>query len=208
MTAYPPVVKSPRKSSLLLFKITLSVFFLFLIYLIFSTNAEISQRLKTISVNALDIHDLQVSFLEEVREWKNLLLRSHDKESTASNWKHFTEKHHAVNEAANKIIAENNEARVTDPIKIFLYYHKQNLDKYDAGKERFLKSGFNPQEADAAVEGIDRNLIDELENAGIAMEEEQAKLNERVAGVSNNRIEQFLVLLAFMGLLIIWMPKW
>lgn len=201
-------IKRPIITRTTIIKIGFSAAFLFLIYIIWSGTAELSRQLKAVSDKSLAVHNLQVEYKGEVQEWKNLLLRSDNKASLDKNWQAFEAKHQSVAASAQKIIQQNDERRITDPIKDFSTAHAANFEQYKISKDVLIKSGFAVQQADTVVAGIDRPLLNDLEKAAVAMQEEQNNINDRVAGKTSHQIEQYLIVLALVSLLVVWMPKW
>jgi hypothetical protein len=201
-------VKRPIVSKTTLVKLGFSALFLFFIYIIWNATESLSQQLKTATNNSLAVHDLQVEYKNEVQEWKNLLLRSHNKELLDKNWQSFETNFQHVEDVAKKIRQNNDVARITDPLVAFSTMHVKNFEKYKAAKEVLFNSSFQSHQADALVVGIDRPLSDQLEKSAEAMQEEQNNINDRIAGKMTGQIEQYLLVLALISLLLVWMPKW
>lgn len=201
-------IKRPLVSRTTFVKLGLSAAFLFLISIIWNGTAELSRQLREVSDNSLAVHNLQIEYKSEVQEWKNLLLRSSNKESLDKNWQSFEAKYQYVAAAAQKIVQQNDVGRITEPVKTFAAAHAANYEQYKTSKDVLIKSGFSAHQADAVVAGIDRPLLNDLEKAAVAMQEEQNNINSRVAGKTSSHIEQYLIVLALISLLVVWMPKW
>ncbi|MEI7841723.1 MAG: hypothetical protein WCI39_01720 [Gallionellaceae bacterium] len=196
-------------SKIVLVKLGVSVFFLFFIYIIWSATSHLTHQLKLASDNSLAIHHLEVEHKNGVQEWKNLLLRSENQASLNKNWQEFELKHQAIRDLVKDIIEVNEVQRITDPLWIFISMHDKNFEKYKAAKELLVANGMQARlQADAIVFGIDRPLVEQLEKSAVAMQEEQNNVNDRVAGVMSGQIGQYLIVLALISLLLIWMPKW
>jgi len=189
-------------------RIGASAIFLFWFYTIWNTTTELHQKLNTTTNRYSAIHDLQVTYKIEIQEWKNLLLRSNSTETLDNNWRIFEAQYRNVASPAEDIIRENDLRSVTEPMKAFVGAHAANYEQYKKGIEVLAKRGFDPRQADAVVKGIDRPLLDYLEAAGVAMQEEEARINDGLTARAGNQIELSLLLLTFVALLVVWMPKW
>lgn len=165
MTAKINDINRPLISLLTVFKFGFSALVLFLIYIIWNGIEGLGQQLNVASDNSLAVHNLQVEYKTEVQEWKNILLRSSDKESLDKNWQSFEAKYQEVSASAQKIIQQNDVRRITDPLKTFVAAHTANYEQYKTAKEVLVKSGYIAHQADVVVMGIDRPLLNDLEKA-------------------------------------------
>lgn len=86
--------------------------------------------------------------------------------------------------------------------------HANNHELYKKSMESLRTNGFNAHQADETVKGIDRPLVDYLEAADEAMQQENRNINERMVAKAKNQVDQSLLILGVIALLVIWMPKW
>ena len=189
-------------------RLGVSAIFLFWFYTIWNATAELHQKLNTATDRHSAIHDLQVAYKNEIQEWKNLLLRSNSPETLDKNWRTYEAQYRNVTSPAQDIIRENEMRSITEPMNAFAGAHAANYEQYKKGIEVLTKRGFDPRQADAVVKGIDRPLLDYLEAAGVAMQEEEVRVNEGLAAKAQSQIELSLLLLTFVALLVVWMPNW
>jgi hypothetical protein len=189
-------------------KVVLTAAFAFWFYLIWSSTDDLNQKLNVVSARYSAVHNVQVEYKNEVQEWKNLLLRSSNRETLDKNWNIYDAQYQKVTAVAQNIIRETDINDVKKQMNIFSEAHAANYEKYKNSLAIFAKSGFDPHRADAAVMGIDRPLLDYLEAADEAMQEESKNINERLTAKAKNQIDQSLMILTLIALLVIWMPKW
>ena len=201
-------IKRPFISRTTLVKFVVSAAFLFWIYIIWNSTTELNQQLKNVSGQSLAVNNLQVEYKNEVQEWKNLLLRSNSRESLDRNWQVFEAQHQKVAGASQDIARQYDVRAISMHMQSFTAAHAANFEQYKNSKEILIKNGFNPQQADAAVKGIDRPLLVDLEKAAVAVQDETKNIEDRLTAKARNQIEQSLIVLAFIALLIVWMPKW
>jgi len=185
--------------------ITLAFFFWF--YIIWNSTADLNEKLAVATERYSAVHNVQVEFKNEVQEWKNVLLRSDSRSALDKNWQAFEAQHQKVALAAQDIIQNNDVRTISNQMKSFAEAHAANLERYKKSVDVLIRSGFDPRQADAAVIGIDRPLLDQLEAADGAMQDEKKSINESLTAKARNQIEQALLALGFLALLVIWMPK-
>lgn len=97
------------------------------------------------------------TFKTQVQEWKNTLLRGHDKSNREKYWQRFQQREADVRLSFEKLLSNdslNDQAR--GDIKRFLDAHRLMASKYREGYEAFVQSGYDPKVADAYVKGMDR----------------------------------------------------
>lgn len=175
--------------------------------MIWNSTADLNEKLSIATARYSAIHNIQVEFKNEIQEWKNVLLRSTSRDTLDKNWSTFETQHQKVATAAQNIILQNDIRAINDQMKIFIEAHTANHEQYKNSVEVLIKNGFDPHQADAAVKGIDRPLLDYLEAADSAMQDEKRNVNENLTAMARNQIEQSLIALVFLTLLIVWMPK-
>jgi len=208
MTLKIEEIKRPLVSRTVLVKLAISAAFLFWVYIIWSSTTDLNRQMKDVSGQSLAVHNLQVDYKNEVQEWKNVLLRSNDRESLDRNWKTFETQHQKVATASQDIARQYDVRAISMHIQTFAAAHAENFERYKDSKEVLIKSSFNPQQADTAVKGIDRPLLEELESAAVAVQDETKNIEDRLTAKARSQIEQSLLILALIALLVVWMPKW
>ena len=190
-------------------RIVVSAAFLFWIYIIWNSTTELNGKLNAVTDRYSTIHNLQVDFKTEIQEWKNVLLRSNSRDSLDKSWRTFEAQHAKVAVAAQNVIKQNSEVRaINERMKAFTEGHAANFLQYKSSVDILIKSGFDPHAADAAVKGIDRPLLDYLEAAEVAMDDEKKSINENLTAKARDQIGQSLLVLCLIALLVVWMPKW
>jgi methyl-accepting chemotaxis protein len=188
-------------------RVGITVAFFFWIYLIWNSTTELNAKLNVATDRYSAIQNLEVEFKGEIQEWKNLLLRSTNRDSLNKNWTVYDAQHQKVAKAAEEIIRQNDVRAINERMKIFVAAHAENYAQYKKSTDVLVGSGFDPRAADAAVKGIDRPLLETLEVADAAMQDEKKNINERLTAQSRSQIEQSLIALGFIALLVVWMPK-
>lgn len=189
-------------------KFGVSALFLFWYYSIWSTTADLNRQLNTATDQYSAVHDLQVEYKSEIQEWKNLLLRSNSSESLRENWRAFETQYRKVTAPAKQLVLQSDVASINEPMKVFVEAHDANFDRYKKSVDVLVKSSFDAHQADAVVKGIDRPLLDHLAAADAAIHDEKASIGERLTVSAQNKIELSLLILAFISLVVVWMPKW
>lgn len=159
----------------------------FWFYMIWSSTADLNEKLSIATARYFAIHNVQVEFKSEIQEWKNVLLRSTSRDTTLDkNWRTVEAQHQKVATAAQDIIVKNDIRAISDQMKTFVDAHTANYEHYKNGVEVLVKSGFDPHQADAAVKDIDRPLLDYLEAANSAMQDEKRNVNETLTAMARN----------------------
>lgn len=200
--------KRARFSWSVLVKAGLTGAFAFWFYLIWHSTADLNENLNLVSARYSAIHNVQVEYKNEVQEWKNVLLRSSSRESLDKNWHTFDVQYQKVATEVQGIVRASEIRDVNKQMQLFAEAHAVNYALYKNSTELLVKNGFDARAADAAVKGIDRPLLDYLEAADTAMQEEKKSINERLTAKAKNQIEQSMLILGLIALLVIWMPKW
>jgi len=189
-------------------RVCITAAFFFWFYMIWNSTADLNERLSIATAQYSAIHNVQVEYKNEVQEWKNVLLRSNSRGTLDKNWSTFETQYQKVATAAQDIIRQNDVRGINSKMKTFAEAHAANHEQYKNSVEVLIKNGFDPRLADAAVKGIDRPLLDYLDAADTAMQDEKKNINENLTAKARNQIEQSLLALGFLALLVIWMPKW
>lgn len=181
--------------------------FFFWIYMIWTSTADLDTKLNAATDQNTAIHNIRVEFKSEIQEWKDLLLRSTNKDSLDKNWNNYETQYQKVAAEAQDIIRLSETPAVTDQVKDFAESHAANNDIYKNCLDIFIKSGYDPHQADAAVKGIDIPLLEKLKAAEVSMVEDKKRIDKGLVDEARNKIEQNLFALAFLALLAVWMPR-
>ena len=182
--------------------------FLFWIYLLWNSTADLHSKLNAVADQSAAIHHIQVEFKNEIQDWKNLLLRSTNQESLNTGWRIYEAQYKKVAAEAEAIILAGESPDVNDQLKSFVDAHTINHEIYSNSLDMFAKSRFDSHQADAAVRDIDLPLLAQLETIEAGVLENSKKMNNRLVDEAQNRIEQHLYALMFLALLAVWLPKY
>jgi methyl-accepting chemotaxis protein len=181
--------------------------FFFWLYWIGNSTTDLGDKINATTNRLTTIDSLQVEYKDEVQEWKNVLLRSGDRETLNQNWQIYETHYQQVATSAQAILAQNDVRSIGEKLKSFVDAHATNHEKYKNSILLLIKNKYSPGPSDAAVKGIDQPLLDVLTSANVDMKDERERANDSLISATRNKIEQSLFALAFIGLLAIWMPK-
>ena len=112
---------------------------------------------------AADGERLSRDFRVQVQEWKNILIRGHDEEQRIKYVKAFDEKGREVAALAGTLSTTLADPEARQLAKDFLAQHTTLESNYRAALEQFAASGYDTQQGDALVKGMDRELGKTLE---------------------------------------------
>ena len=106
------------------------------------------------------------TFKTQVQEWKNVLLRGHNREDRDKYWQRFIAKESEVRQSLTRML-DNPSVGIESRQQIdkFLSAHNTMATSYRAGYQAFVNSSYDHKAGDAAVRGIDRepaNLLNQL----------------------------------------------
>lgn len=188
-------------------RVVFTALFFYWLYWIGISTKDLNEKINAAADRFTAIDSLQVQYKDEIQEWKDLLLRSDNRDTLNRNWIRYEAQYEKVATSTRDIIANNDVRSINEKLKTFLDAHKANHEKYKESALILIKNKYAPSEADAAVKGIDRPLLDLLKSANEDMHDEKDRTNNSLIAAARSRIEQSLVALAFIGLLAIWMPK-
>ncbi len=142
------------------------------------------------------IGNVLADFKVQVQEWKNVLLRGHDADQRTKYWSQFVAQESKVQSQTQALINGMDNAEVIAKLRSFAHEHQVMGQKYRAGLEAFIQSGFDHRQGDAAVKGMDRPPAELLDQAiaMVAAEVEQHSLDtaEQVQSAATNSAVAFL----------------
>lgn len=183
-----------------------AVFFFWLYWIGVSTK-DLDDKINASADRYTTVDSLQIEYKNEIQLWKDLLLRSNNRDSLNQNWLAYEAQYQKVAAATQDIIAKNDLRALNQKMRDFLDAHAVNHEKYKNGALLLINSKYAPGPADTSVKGIDRPLLDVLKAANEDMQDEKRRDSESLIAEARNKIEQSLFALGFIGLLAIWMPK-
>jgi len=106
-----------------------------------------------------------VALKQQVQDWKNVLLRGHDAESTDAAWKTFVGSEKDVSETAKEARNATPHEDVRASLEKFLAAHKAAGETYRKGLEAFRDAKFDPRAGDKATEGASKAPSERLDDA-------------------------------------------
>ncbi|GKT20518.1 methyl-accepting chemotaxis protein [Acidovorax sp. SUPP3334] len=110
--------------------------------------------------------DILRDFQVQVQEWKNVLLRGKEDAQLSRYWTAFEKSESQVQTQARKLLGELPAGNVRERIGQFLEAHQRMGVAYRKGLEAFKAAGRDPQVGDRAVQGMDREPAQLLEQTG------------------------------------------
>lgn len=127
------------------------------------------------------INQMNFMFKVQVQEWKNVLLRGHDKANREKYWGKFQAKEAEI-QALGKALSPQLAGDAQQKLSAFLKSHKAMGKSYRQGFEAFVQSNYNHTAGDAAVQGIDREPTKLLQNAAdVILDKSQQRTKSTVA---------------------------
>ena len=118
-------------------------------------------------VHALEAESILNRFKTQVQEWKNVLIRGKDEDQRNKYWRQFQEQEAAIQRALDSLLAQVAEGEAKALLSRFRNAHQSMGRAYRQGYEAFLAADYDHQVGDDAVQGIDREpaqLIEEAAN--------------------------------------------
>ncbi|MFC4258817.1 methyl-accepting chemotaxis protein [Marinobacter lacisalsi] len=115
-------------------------------------------------VHALEAENILNHFKTQVQEWKNVLIRGKDDNQRTKYWRQFQEQEAAIQRALDTLIPQLAEGEARTLMGQFRDAHQQMGRAYRKGFEDFTEADYDHRAGDQAVQGIDREpaqLIDE-----------------------------------------------
>ncbi len=134
---------------------------------------SLNQSLTTCAVEVQGRHEQQVlagdislDFKVQVQEWKNTLPRGKNPQDLDKYWKSFRKQEQAVAAGAGKLAASLPPGDSQVLTQQFIAAHAEMGKRYTQAFEAFRAARFDAQVGDAAVAGIDRELVRLLDEVG------------------------------------------
>ncbi|MBF7073586.1 hypothetical protein ISG33_09290 [Glaciecola sp. MH2013] len=158
------------------------------------------QLIEVDNVAGAEIGNLNLQFKTQVQEWKNVLLRGHNKEDKDKYWSKFVSQHEKVQRQAESITALAISQDLKDKVTEFRKIHASLLTQYELGLESFENSNFDHKQGDARVRGIDRAPGTALQ-ALVSQVQEQIALKNAALQSSAERSQWFTVVVILSALI-------
>jgi methyl-accepting chemotaxis protein len=188
-------------------RVVFTAVFFFWLYWIGISTKDLDDKINASADRYTTIDSLQIEYKDEVQAWKDLLLRSNNRDALNRNWLVYDAQSQKVAAATQDIISHNELRSINQKMRSFLDAHTVNHEKYKNGTLLLIDSRYSPGPADTSVKGIDRPLLDILKATNEDMQDEKRRDSDGLIAEARNKIEQSLFALGFIGLLAIWMPK-
>ena len=145
---------------------------------------------------------MQVAFTQQVREWKNILLRGHNPADLAAYRASLAKESDVVRATGEALRRTVRDAKARELLDQFLDAHHAMGRRYDEALEHFLAGrGLDPRAADKLVRGQDRAPADLLEQIVARID----VLSNVEAEVSDIRREALEIAAAIAGFLVLLM---
>ncbi|MEG3766126.1 methyl-accepting chemotaxis protein [Alteromonas sp. 14N.309.X.WAT.G.H12] len=180
--------------------ITLNLVSLYKSYMVLKQFEELENSLIQ---SERDVTTILITFKTQVQEWKNTLIRGHDKESREKYWQRFVAQEKAVQDGFNHLLKEPHiRDGIKADIRAFLKAHETMSVRYREGFNAYVAANFNVQAGDSSVKGIDREPARMLASVTHDIAEQSAntlaalKTNTRIALWSIMSIALVLIILA------------
>ena len=109
---------------------------------------------------------LQQDFKVQVQEWKNVLLRGKDPARRDRYWAAFQKQEQAVATTATELLSDLPPGPAQDKVRQFAQAHERMGAAYRKGYADFQAAGHDPQAGDNAVQGMDREPSQLIDQAG------------------------------------------
>lgn len=148
-----------------------------LIRVIDEYNQVVSEELSHVE----QISDLNTQFKTQVQEWKNVLIRGHEQDQREQYWRSFNRLAENIETTVHKMIDQTPTGPTRVKLEQFDESYEPMLLNYERGYKLFIDSGFDIQQADKIVRGIDRPPSEFLQEATRLIKDASALHGERIA---------------------------
>ena len=108
-------------------------------------------------------NDINLEFQNQINAWKNLLIRSRDKNTVRGYWRDFRKQEQIVNDLVTDFIAKTSNPDLKQKFQEFQANHLKMGESFRAGFSSFLKSKFDPLAGDQATAGLEQEPIENIE---------------------------------------------
>ncbi|KQS24947.1 chemotaxis protein [Acidovorax sp. Leaf191] len=135
-------------------------------------------------------------FKVQVQEWKNVLLRGKDPAQLNRYWAAFEKQEKAIKDGAQKLVASLPAGAGRDRVAQFAQAHERMGVAYRKGFEAFKAAGHDAETGDKAVQGMDREPSQLLDQAGDLIAKASSEVAAGAAGAARQATTISLVVCA------------
>ena len=135
------------------------------------------------------------SFKVQVQEWKNVLLRGKDPAQLTRYWAAFENQEQAIKAQAQKLLAALPPGEGRDRVAQFAQAHERMGLAYRKGFEAFKAAGQDAEAGDKAVQGMDREPSQLIDQAGDLIAKASSEVAERAAATAQRATTISLVVM-------------
>ena len=114
---------------------------------------------------AITVNETTIEFKKQVQEWKNVLLRGHNRKDLGKYWQKFKQQQEKIQALVDTLLKLEITPESKALVKKFKHEHSAIHEKYVQGYRVYLDNEFGHKEADKYVRGIDRAPTEHLEQA-------------------------------------------
>ncbi|SBV35504.1 Chemotaxis protein [uncultured Stenotrophomonas sp.] len=158
---------------------------------------SLSTDVPTEVAQAADGEKLSRVFRVQVQEWKNILIRGHDPEQRVKYVAAFDKQGKEASELATALAEALVDDTARQLARDFVDQHEELEANYHAALEQFAAGGYNTQEGDSLVVGMDRMLGETLET----LVKRTAELAEAAVVVRSREARHTLVVSGVLSIL-------
>ncbi|MFI8615024.1 methyl-accepting chemotaxis protein [Acidovorax sp. NPDC077693] len=134
-------------------------------------------------------------FKVQVQEWKNVLLRGKDPAQLNRYWAAFEKQEKAIKDGAQKLVASLPAGAGRDRVAQFAQAHERMGVAYRKGFEAFKAAGHDAETGDKAVQGMDREPSQLLDQAGDLIAKASSEVAAGAAGAARQATTISLVVM-------------
>ena len=145
---------------------------------------------------AAEARRIQVNFLVQVQDWKDILLRGQNPEDLAKYTSQFHAQEAKVKADTRALANATDDGATRQSLNDFLTEDETLSAKYEAAYDVYTTHNFDYKAADAIVRGMDRGPGEHLDNA---VAELNAYAVSTAAAQRAKSIRQLMILLAIVG---------
>ncbi|WP_159064773.1 methyl-accepting chemotaxis protein [Thaumasiovibrio subtropicus] len=150
------------------------------------------------------VERINVEFKRQVQEWKNVLLRGHDKEQRDKYWNRFLKQENVIQSlAADTIPLLDQQPSLQQQVQRFVAAHQEMGQAYRIGFQAFVDADFSHTVGDKAVKGIDREPSQLLEETSDAISQLAIENSSQLSTGSAQLLKITMMILVGIGILIL-----
>ncbi|KRC24838.1 methyl-accepting chemotaxis protein [Acidovorax sp. Root217] len=128
--------------------------------------------------------DVLNGFKVQVQEWKNVLIRGKDPAQLTRYWAAFEKQEKSVSDQAQKLLAALPPGEGREHVAKFALAHERMGTAYRKGFEAFKAAGQDVEAGDKAVQGMDREPSQLLDQAGELIGKASSEVADRAAATA------------------------